>query len=84
MNAPFMTRKLVSDFIKKNGRSPNEEEYKLLQWEATRIIIKNNSVYGIKPKTEEELSKIQREMEMSVFDRYGIKKEDFKNEKIQN
>lgn len=31
MNAPFMTRKLVSDFIKKNRRSPNEEEYKLLQ-----------------------------------------------------
>lgn len=83
MNAPFMTRKMVSDFIKKNRRSPNEEEYKLLQWEATRIIIKNNSV-GIKPKTEEEFSKIQREMEMSVFDRYGIKKEDFKNEKIQN
>ena len=84
MNAPFMTRKLVSDFIKKNKRSPNEEEYKLLQWEAMRIIIKNNSVYGIKPITEEEISKIQREMEMSIFDRYGIKKGDFKNEKIQN
>jgi hypothetical protein len=84
MNAPFMTRKLVSDFIKKNRRSPNEEEYKLLQWEATRIIIKNNSVYGIKPITEEEISKIQRKMEMSIFDRYGIKKGDFENEKIQN
>lgn len=87
MNAPFMTRKLVSDFIKKNERSPNEKEYKLLQIEAMRILIKNNSVYGVKSKTnltEEELSKIQREMEMSVFDRYGIKKGDFKNEKIQN
>lgn len=87
MNAPFMTRKLVSDFIKKNGRSPNEEEYKLLQWEAMRILIKNNSVYGIKSKTnltEEEMTKLQREMEFSIFDRYGVKKGDFENEKIQN
>lgn len=82
MNAPFMTRKLVSDFIKKNERSPNEKEYKLLQIEAMRILIKNNSVYGVKSKTnltEEEMSKLQEEMEMSVFDRYGVKKGDFKN-----
>ena len=96
MNAPFMTKRLVSDFIKKNGRSPNEEEYKLLQYTAMRILYKNNSVYGVngcykpitpKPKTnltKEEISKLQREMEMSIFDRYGVKKGDFENEKIQN
>lgn len=87
MNTPFMTRKLASDFIKKNERSPNEKEYKLLQIEAMRILIKNNSVYGVKSKTnltEEEMSKLQEETEMSVFDRYGVKKGDFENEKIQN
>ena len=95
MKAPFMTRRLVSDFIKKNGRSPNRKEYKLLQCEAMRILIKNNSVYGVgcyksitpKPKTnltKEEISKLQREMEMTIFDRYGVKKGDFDNGKIQN
>ena len=92
MNAPFMTRRLVSNSIKKNGRSPNRKEYKLLQYEAMRILIKNNSVYGAgcykpitpKPKTnltKEEISKLQREMEMTLFDRYGVKKGDMVNEK---
>ena len=93
MKAPFMTRRLVSDFIKKNGRSPNKKEYKLLQYEAMRILYKNNSVYGVngcykpitpKPKTnltKKEISKLQREMEMSMFDRYGVKKGDFENGK---
>ena len=45
--APFMTRRLIKEFIEKNGRSPTKDEFISIQHEAVNTLINNNSVYGI-------------------------------------
>lgn len=45
--APFITRRLIREFIEKNGRTPNKNKFIAIQHEAMNTVFKNNSVYGI-------------------------------------
>lgn len=42
--APFMTRRLTKEFIKKNGRTPTKDEFTAIYHEAVATLLKNNSV----------------------------------------